>query len=199
MTKQCALLSALVLAAATVLPAVAQEQDATEGQAEDQQTDQQQTDQNQDGQQPTRATATLSGEGIDGTVVLTETASGTLLVAVEVAGVPEGWHGIHFHETGECEGDFESAGGHIARGLEHGIGTADGPHPGDLPNVHADADGNIHAEFFTLAVTLAVSGELGLMDEDGTALILHENPDDYQSQPGGESGARIACGVLQAG
>jgi Cu-Zn family superoxide dismutase len=191
-----AILPALALAAATAVPALAQEQDATQDQTQDQ--TQQQTDQQQ-GDQPTRATATLSGEGIEGTVVLTETASGTLLVAVEATGVPEGWHGIHFHETGACEGDFESAGGHIARGLEHGIGTADGPHPGDLPNVHADADGNIHAEYFTLAVTLAVSGEVGLMDEDGSAVILHENPDDYQSQPGGASGARIACGVLEAG
>jgi superoxide dismutase, Cu-Zn family len=187
MTCRHAVLPALVLAVATAVPALAQEQDATQAQTE------------QQGDQPVRATATLSGEGIEGTVVLTETASGTLLVAVEATGVPEGWHGIHFHETGACEGDFESAGGHIARGLEHGIGTADGPHPGDLPNVHADADGNIHAEYFTLAVTLAVSGEVGLMDEDGSAVILHENPDDYQSQPGGDSGARIACGVLEAG
>jgi Cu-Zn family superoxide dismutase len=199
MTLRLTILPALVLAAAAAVPAVAQEQDATEGQTDQQQADQQQAGEQQDGQEARRATATLSGDGIDGTVVLTETASGTLLVAVEATGVAEGWHGIHFHETGECEGDFESAGGHIARGLEHGIATADGPHPGDLPNVHADAQGNIHAEVFTLAVTLDGSGDLGLMDGDGTAVILHENPDDYQSQPGGESGARIACGVLEAG
>ena len=88
MTLRLTILPALVLAAAAAVPAVAQEQDATEGQTDQQQADQQQAGEQQDGQEARRATATLSGDGIDGTVVLTETASGTLLVAVEATGVP---------------------------------------------------------------------------------------------------------------
>lgn len=143
------------------------------------------------------ARATLSGEGIQGSVMMTQTASGAVLVEVEATGVPEGMHGFHIHEIGECEGDFESAGGHIASGLDHGVGSDSGPHPGDLPNVYAGADGTLRAEFFTRGFTIGMVGDPRLLDDDGSAVILHAAPDDYSTQPAGNAGRRIACGVVE--
>ncbi|WP_069307171.1 superoxide dismutase family protein [Methylobrevis pamukkalensis] len=145
--------------------------------------------------------AELQGEGISGTVTLTETGSGAIHVMVEAQGVPEGAHGIHVHETGLCEAadGFKSAGGHLARGLEHGVMSQEGPHPGDLPNVHAQADGIVKAEFVTRGFTLGNEDAARIKDDDGSAIVLHSGPDDYTSQPAGASGDRIACGVLDAG
>lgn len=144
------------------------------------------------------AKATLEGKGITGTVTMTETASGIVHVVVDAKGVPAGAHGIHVHETGKCEADngFESAGGHLARGLEHGLHVENAPHPGDLPNVHVQEDGMLQAEFFTRGFTLGTEGDQRLKDDDGSAIILHAGPDDYKSQPSGNSGDRIACGVI---
>lgn len=145
--------------------------------------------------------AELQGEGITGRVMMTETASGTVLVQVRAEGVPPGPHGFHVHEVGACDPatDFESAGGHLARNLNHGLVTG-GPHPGDFPNVHAQEDGVVQAEFFTRAFTLGtadVEANRRILDADGSAVMLHAGADDYISQPAGDSGARIACGVLQ--
>lgn len=142
--------------------------------------------------------ARLQGEGIDGTVTMTETASGAVLVELEATGVPEGMHGFHVHETGACEGDFESAGGHLALDLEHGVKADGGPHPGDLPNVYAGPEGTVRAEFFTRSFTLSTEGAQRLLDDDGSAVILHAGADDYSTQPAGDAGARIACGVVEA-
>ena len=143
---------------------------------------------------------TLEGDGISGEVIMVETASGTVHVDISGQGVPEGAHGLHLHEVGKCEsGDgFESAGGHVSAGLDHGIQSATGPHPGDLPNVHASAKGEVRAEFFVRGFTLGTTGNQRVMDDDGTSLILHSGPDDYETQPSGASGDRIACAVLKA-
>lgn len=143
-------------------------------------------------------TATIAGKGITGTVTMTETASGTVLVVVEAAGVPAGAHGFHVHEKGMCDPatGFESAGGHLARGMSHGLAEG-GPHPGDFPNVHVQADGVLRVEFFTRGFSLDAQGEQRLLDEDGSAVVLHADADDYTSQPSGKAGARIACGVIE--
>lgn len=147
-----------------------------------------------------RVSGTWQGDGITGEVTLVETASGAVVVEVAAEGVPEGEHGIHVHETGKCETEtgFESAGGHLAEGLEHGVHSQRGPHPGDLPNVHAGADGVVHAEFFLRGFALDTAGAPRILDEDGSAIVLHSGPDDYESQPSGDSGDRIACAVLEA-
>jgi Cu-Zn family superoxide dismutase len=144
--------------------------------------------------------AQLEGEGIRGTVVMTETGSGTILVTLTAEGVPEGAHGFHVHETGACDAasGYESAGGHLAAGLEHGLAREGGPHPGDFPNVFAQGDGLVRAEFFTRGFTLGSEGQRRILDEDGSAVMLHAGADDYASQPAGDSGERIACGVLRA-
>lgn len=144
--------------------------------------------------------ATLFGNGITGNVVMTETGSGTILVTIAANGVPAGPHGFHVHEMGECDasGGFETAGGHLARGLNHGLAMEGGPHPGDFPNVFAQDDGVIEAEFFTRGFTLGDEGDnRRILDDNGSAVILHSGADDYTTQPSGDSGERIACGVLQ--
>lgn len=140
--------------------------------------------------------AGLQGEGVGGAVTLTETASGAVLVRIEASGFAPGWHGFHFHENGICTGDFESAGGHVAAGLSHGLASQGGPHPGDLPNIYVHDDGVVRAEFFTRGVTLSQEGDVRLLDDDGAAVVIHAGPDDYTSQPSGNAGARVACGVL---
>lgn len=131
-----------------------------------------------------------------GSVTLNETASGTPLIIVALNGLPEGSHGIHLHETGDCSAeDFSSAGGHIAGDAEHGVLVEGGPHPGDLPNAIVSEDGAVNLELF--AANLDIQGTV--MDEDGAAFVVHSDEDDYMSQPSGDSGDRIACGVFEEG
>lgn len=142
------------------------------------------------------ATASMvddTGEEI-GEVRIFEIADG-LLIELEANGVPAGGHGFHLHQTGECSGDFSTAGDHYApAGNGHGFLTEEGPHAGDLPNVFADADGNVRADV-TTAVLSIEDGDAPMMDDDGSAFIIHENADTYGAEAG--AGARIACGVVE--
>ncbi len=132
-----------------------------------------------------------------GTAKLTQTTNG-VLIELDVRGLPPGEHGFHIHEKGSCDPatKFASAGGHYALGKPHGYMTAGGPHPGDLPNQYVGADSVLHAQVFDANVTLG-SGQGTLLGPDGTALIIHAGKDDYTSQPAGNSGDRIACGVIK--
>ena len=130
-----------------------------------------------------------------GRITLTDTAHG-LLVRGSLNGVPRGTHGIHFHETGKCEPPFKTAGGHFNPGQKaHGMLDPAGPHAGDLPNLVVPKDGSLEFEFFVEGLTLA-PGPSSVFDADGTAIVLHAKADDYRSQPAGDSGDRIACGVV---
>ena len=139
-------------------------------------------------------TAPVSGpNGIAGEVQLQPAASGTWLVRIDIEGVPAGTHGVHIHETGDCSAaDFSSAGGHLADDAEHGIMAEGGPHPGDLPNAEVGADGLLRVNHFNALLTAEL-----LDDEDGSAFIVHAEGDDYESQPAGAAGSRLACGVFK--
>jgi len=135
----------------------------------------------------------LNADGdVIGTAELTEEEKG-VLVKVNAEGLEEGEHGIHFHEFGKCDGpDFTTAGEHF------NPTTADhGSHAGDLPNLTVDTEGKAEAEFTAENVTLASGEENSLFKEGGTALVIHEQADDGKSQPSGDSGNRIACGVVK--
>ena len=137
-----------------------------------------------------------AADGTDhGTVTVQPTASGYALVTLDLQGLPPGQVAVHLHETGACEGpSFESAGGHLALdGQDHGIMTETGPHVGDLPNLHVPDSGEAMVEHFAPELTADV-----INDNDGTAFIIHGGTDDYESQPSGDAGDRIACGVLAA-
>jgi superoxide dismutase, Cu-Zn family len=139
------------------------------------------------------------GEEI-GTVTLTQTEEG-VTIAGTVEGIPEGEHGFHIHETGECDpaAGFESAGGHFApRGNQHGFENPDGPHAGDMRNQTADAEGQLVLNVNNDMVSLEQGDEAHLLDEDGSALMIHAQADDYRTDPGGDAGDRIACAVIEA-
>lgn len=150
----------------------------------------------------TAQVAIINGQGAEaGKATLTQGATG-LLIKVEAAGLTPGWHGIHIHATGQCEAPFTSAGAHINHGdpkQPHGLLNADGPDDGDLPNVFADAKGAVSAEVFTTRARLADTGPgQWLLDDDGSALVIHANADDHSSQPIGGAGDRVACAVIKA-
>ena len=144
----------------------------------------------------------INGQGAEiGKATLTQGATG-LLIKVEAAGLTPGWHGIHIHATGQCAAPFTSAGAHINHTdpkTPHGLLNAQGPDDGDLPNLYAAADGSAHGEFFTTKARISQDGPgQWLWDADGSALVIHANPDDHNSQPIGGAGDRVACAVLKA-
>jgi len=129
-----------------------------------------------------------------GAVTLTEAPKGVLM-RIEAKGLSPGWHGLHFHEKGDCsKSDFTSAGAHVhgtGAGV-HGLLNPGGNESGDLPNLHAGADGEASAEVFTTLTTLGA-----LRDADGSAVVIHANPDDHTAQPIGGAGPRVACAVVK--
>ena len=133
-----------------------------------------------------------------GRVHLSAAKSGRAFLKVEVMNLPPGAHGFHIHETGKCEAScgFESAGGHLSGGAAHGVKSDDGMHVGDLPNLYVPESGALRVEYF-LDDVMIESGQAPLMDMDGASVVIHAVADDYQSQPSGAAGARIACGVLE--
>ncbi|RAI01061.1 hypothetical protein DLJ53_17750 [Acuticoccus sediminis] len=140
----------------------------------------------------------ISAEGgALGTITFEQTPNG-VLIKTEITGLPEGVHGFHIHETGKCDAadGFKSAGGHYAGDMKHGFLVEGGPHPGDMPNVHVGSDGVLKVEVFNDRVS--VKGDTNpLLDEDGSALMIHSGADDYESQPAGDAGSRIACAVIE--
>ncbi len=145
--------------------------------------------------QPAASALVTGAEGaIAGDVTLNKTASGQVLVRINLTGVPAGEHGVHLHETGACDApDFKSAGGHIPGDHQHGILAEGGPHPGDMPNMTVGEDGVLNADVFLTLLDL----DGMITDGDGAAFIVHDGTDDYTSQPAGDAGSRIACGVFE--
>ena len=133
-----------------------------------------------------------------GRIKLLETTAG-ILIRLKLKGLPSGSHGFHIHETGKCEGDFESAGGILnPLGAKHGYLNDEGPMMGDLPNLIVPANGEIEVDLVSAFATLAKDAEDTLIDTDGAAFVIFERPDDYATDPVGNAGTRVACGVITA-
>ena len=133
-----------------------------------------------------------SGQTI-GTVRAWQTAGGVTFRVI-ASGLPHGVHGVHVHAAGKCDPpDFASAGPHWnPTGKKHGMSNPAGPHAGDLPNVVVKANGVLGATLVLSAASMS-----SLIDADGAALVIHAAADDNMTDPSGNSGARIACAVLQ--
>lgn len=139
-----------------------------------------------------------TNQKVIGEIIFKETGKGVELTAV-LNSLSPGDHGIHLHEVGKCEPpSFESAGGHFnPTKKQHGVDNPLGPHVGDLPNITADETGEVQLNFVTADFTLKKGEKNSLFDEDGTSVVIHEKADDYKTDPSGNSGARIACGVIK--
>lgn len=145
------------------------------------------------------ANAALKGaDGKDvGSAVLTQTPFG-VLVRLSIKGLPSGEHAFHVHGVGKCEPPFTSAGGHFnPGGKKHGVLVSEGHHAGDMPNLHIPANGELTIELVNSAITLEKGKPNSVYHPGGTALIVHAGKDDYKSDPTGEAGGRIACGLIQ--
>lgn len=131
-----------------------------------------------------------------GQATFEQTPNGVLIRA-SLAGLPAGTHAIHIHAVGRCDPPkFESAGGHFnPTSRKHGFLDPDGPHAGDLPNLHVPESGRLTVEMLAPHVTLG-SGQADLLAGKGTALVVHARADDYRTDPAGNAGDRIACGVI---
>lgn len=157
------------------------------------------------------ATATSPGDSLPDVRAVVHDASGRELgvltlrdegtgisITGRLQGLPPGTHGFHIHEVGRCEAPFESAGSHWnPTNRQHGRGNPNGPHLGDLPNITVAADSSAVLRAAASGGTLR--GASALLDQDGAAVVIHAGPDDDRTDPSGNSGGRIACGVITAG
>lgn len=136
-------------------------------------------------------------KGVDvGTVDLTQTPAGVLL-RLSLKGAPAGEHAFHIHTVGKCEPPFTSAGGHFNPGNhKHGLLVGAG-HAGDMPNLHIPSDGVLMVEILNTAVTLEKGKPNSVFHDGGTSIVIHAGKDDYKSDPAGNAGDRIACGIIQ--
>lgn len=151
------------------------------------------------GNGPTGRAQLIDASGrVVGVATLRQTPNAGVWIGLELRGVPPGTHGFHIHETGQCQPPtFESAGSHYnPRNRAHGFFAAEGPHAGDMLNVHVPESGEIQIERLAPGVSLNAGAETTLFDANGSALVLHAGEDDYRSQPSGDSGTPIACGVI---
>jgi Cu-Zn family superoxide dismutase len=158
----------------------------------------------QQGATTARAHADLKGDGITGRAELVERANGSgkmVEITITATGLKPGRHGVHLHAVGKCEPDFLAAGGHFDPGPASNT-DPDANHPfhmGDIPNMEVDANGKGTLKAVTTRVTIS-DGPLSLFDNDGSAIIIHGNPDQMitgEPKSGVSGGPRVACGVIQ--
>lgn len=146
----------------------------------------------------TASAALKSADGKEvGSVNLTQTPHG-VLINLSVKGLPPGEHAFHVHAVGKCEPPFTTAGGHFnPGGKKHGMLAAEGYHAGDMPNLHIPQSGDLTVEVVNASVTLDKGKPNSVFDADGSAIVIHAGSDDYKTDPTGDAGGRIACGVIQ--
>ena len=147
-----------------------------------------------------RANATLRDVNAAsvGTVQLAELDNGDVDVTIQVQGMTQGMHGVHFHSIGSCDAatTFASAGSHFnPLSKQHGLNNPNGAHAGDMPNIEVAANGTGTLHTTTPRLTLSAGG-ISILDADGGAIVVHAGQDDQVTDPMGNSGARVACGVL---
>ena len=147
-----------------------------------------------DGEQAKATLTNAQGQTV-GQATLTETPHG-VLIHVSLTSAPAGVHAFHIHATGKCEPPFTSAAGHFnPANKQHGVQNPMGMHAGDLPNIVVHPSGVLTFEVVNRDVTLRPGGT-SLLDTDGSAIVIHDKADDYKSDPAGNAGDRVVCGVI---
>jgi Cu-Zn family superoxide dismutase len=148
-------------------------------------------------QTPTAKASLKDAAGKDvGSVQLVQTPHGVLL-KLSLKGAVPGEHAFHVHAVGKCEAPFTSAGGHFnPASKKHGMEAAEGSHAGDMPNLHIPAGGELMVEIANPMISLVKGQPNSVFDTDGSAIIIHAGVDDYKTDPTGNAGDRIACGVI---
>lgn len=133
-----------------------------------------------------------------GTVSLVDT-DGTMSLELELMNLPAGEHAFHLHTTGQCDApDFQSAGGHLNPfDKSHGRLSDNGKHLGDFPNITVAENGSFTQSYPIESDQDVAAVQSAIFDADGTAVMIHEGADDYRSDPAGDAGSRIACGVVE--
>lgn len=142
----------------------------------------------------------LNGKGEKvGSATLTQEGSG-VRIRVDLWNLPPGTHAMHIHAVGQCHDGaqgFKAAGGHFNPfGKKHGRNNPEGPHAGDLPNFDVGADGKAFVDVSAPLVTLEEGASNSLFHPGGTCIVVHAKPDDHVTDPAGNAGDRIACGVI---
>lgn len=131
-----------------------------------------------------------------GQVQLIQTPHGVLL-KMSLKGMPQGERAFHVHAVGKCEPPFASAGPHFnPAGKKHGMEAAEGAHAGDMPNLHIPASGELVIEVADAKLSLVKGQSNSVFDADGSAIVIHAGADDYKTDPAGNAGDRIACGII---
>ena len=148
-------------------------------------------------QTPTAKASLKDAAGKDvGSVQLVQTPHGVLL-KMSLKGAVPGEHAFHIHAVGKCEAPFTSAGGHFnPASKKHGMEAAEGSHAGDMPNLHIPASGELMVEIANPMISLVKGQPNSVFDTDGSAIIIHAGVDDYKTDPTGNAGDRIACGII---
>jgi Cu-Zn family superoxide dismutase len=147
-------------------------------------------------------TATATFKNADGkevgTARLTQAATGGVLISLSVSGLPTGDRAFHIHAVGKCEPPFTSAEGHFNPGnKKHGMMALEGHHAGDMPNLHIPASGTLAVDVVNEAITLDKGNGNPAADVRGLSFIIHAGKDDYKTDPTGDAGGRIACGIIE--
>lgn len=134
---------------------------------------------------------------VKGVATLSSTKDG-VKIRLRAHGLEPGEHALHFHQVAKCEGpDFKTAGPHFnPAGKQHGMQNPQGSHAGDMPNFKAKKNGNANFTYVNKAVSLTDEGGKSLFANGGTAIIIHAKADDYKTDPSGNAGDRVACGVI---
>lgn len=135
-----------------------------------------------------------------GKAIIHEGSSG-IVVDLELQGLEPGWKAIHIHGNGTCSDNdkgFKASGGHLnPDDSKHGLLNDEGPDAGDFANFHVNDDGSAKVQLLNERASLDGDTGATILDDQGAALVIHENPDDHQQQPIGGAGSRVACGVIE--